>query len=405
MTLTKLTKKNRRIGLIAFFILISLIFLQRANLNYSKVFQDKTKIITESSENVVKICTDKRDWIKCYGEQMAVFNKSHKFTQTLALLKTLQDQDKKTSDCHLIAHYIASSEVEKNPNKWLDLFDYVDQNICINGFIHGALEGRSRFDREFVLTPSDVTKTCTLIEEKAAKRTGIKGDSLADDTCAHAFGHILFTEADEDVKKAVSECFKVDSEYQKHCFTGVFMEHITLENTANHKAVKPMRMNQETIQVLNDLCKKQVGGDAQSACYREIAHVYIFTGKKDPLQVFKLCKLALNAPQQKECYLHSAEMLVIDPVFDENRLKNICIFYKNYPGIYRGCMRRQVSSMLKSSTMFTQRAIKFCETFANEHKNLCYTTINKGITKLSIEERKGLCSTAPKQYLDICIGK
>ena len=404
MTLTKLTKKNRRIGLIAFFILISLIFLQRANLNYSKVFQDKTKIITESSENVVKICTDKRDWIKCYGEQMAVFNKSHKFTQTLALLKTLQDQDKKTTDCHLIAHYLASSEVEKNPNKWLDIFDSVDQNTCINGFIHGALEGKSRFDKEFTLTPSVVTKTCTLIEEKTAKRTDITGDSLADDTCAHAFGHILFTEADEDVNEAVAECSKVDSEYQTSCFTGVFMEHITLENTANHKAVKPMRMNQEAVQVLNDLCKKQIG-DAQSACYREIAHVYIFIGKKDPLLVFKLCKLALNAPQQKECYLHSAEMLVIDPVFDENRLKNICIFYKNYPGIYRGCMRWQVSSMLKSSTRFTPRAIKFCATFANEHKNLCYTTINKGITKLSIEERKSLCSTAPEQYLDTCIGK
>src|SRR3989344_3246278 len=101
--------------------------------------------VLESAQNVVSICKDKLNWRDCYGKQLALINYRLKFPLTLKILDQIKQLDGKTRDCHLIAHRIATSEVDKSPKDWIKIFDYVDQTTCTNRYVHGVLEGRGKY--------------------------------------------------------------------------------------------------------------------------------------------------------------------------------------------------------------------------------------------------------------------
>lgn len=362
---------------------------------------NQVKNIASDANALVDECEKQSNWQRCYANRIGEYNKIHNLDITLKVLDKVENLDVKTRGCHLLAHKIATSEVEKDPSKWLEIFNFVDQTSCTNGFIHGVLEGRSRFDSNFKIDENVIPQICQQIEEKTSKRTKL----AIDDACAHVLGHILLAEQDGDIEKSVQVCEKVDKEsYRSHCFNGIFMENITRDNLLIHSEALPMPMNRSSANDLEILCEK-FQGIARIACFREIAHLYTLIDKNEPLAVFKDCMRGKNKEEGKACYFHALNLFIADQKFTSQELANLCINFVSEDDL-KNCISFYLGPLLFSSTKFIDRATDFCLNVNEDMRGFCFRAIGDKLEKLGIDDnqRLNLCSVAPEEYVNLCAG-
>lgn len=386
-------------------IIISLILFwprgSKTNLEGQKSHLDTEKT-RQLASKIIARCQARPDWRGCFGNELANYNDQSSFPETLKVLSSIQDQEPKTRDCHLIAHKLSASEVAKNPSRWVDIFNLVDQTTCTNGFVHGALEGRSRFDSTFELSAQIIPQICTEIEAKTSQRTGTK--SSLDDACAHILGHILLAQVNADIDTATAVCNQLENEYKNPCLQGIFMENILRENLVVHEVAKPLPKTRQTADTINLLCINQQN-EAQAACFRELSHLYTIITKNDPQEVFAMCHQAQTEAQGKECYFHAINLMIANDGFDRKNTKLLCLNYFNKPEILKECILRSVSPLLLSSVKFTPEAINFCLTLPNDSQEFCYARIGDRLKSLaSLPQRTKLCAQAPAKYQKFCQG-
>ena len=61
---------------------------------------------------------------------------------------------------------------------------------------------------------------------------------------------------------------------------------------------------------------------------------------------------------------------------------------------------------MASSIHFTDRAIAFCQTILDGEKEECFNFLGERLVRLTdINERKILCSGAPSEYKNMCLGR
>ena len=380
-------------GVIIILVVIILIKPQVKDNQVNNILSDANILVNE--------CEKQRNWQLCYADKFGDYNKIHTLDITLKVLDKVENLDSKTRGCHLLAHKIATSEVEKDPSKWLEIFNFVDQTSCTNGFVHGVLEGRSRFEGGFKINAEIIPQICQQIEEKTSKRTTLSPD----DACAHVLGHILLAEQDGDIEQSVKECEKVDKgSYQVACFNGIFMENITRDNLLIHSDTSPMPINRSSSDEVEVLCQK-FSGLARAACFREIAHLYTSISKNDPLKVFEDCFKGKTEEEGKECYFHALNLMIAGPKFSNQALTNLCIKFSSEDDL-KNCISRYLGPLLFSSTKFSDRAIDFCLNTNENMRGFCFRAIGDRLKKLETdsEQRLNLCSLAPEEYVNLCAG-
>lgn len=400
-----LTSKNKRkiILVVGILILILLSTLPLKIPDFLRSSYNET-LFKSKAERFASLCQGKKDWRTCYGGHLAALNKSQNFEKTLTVLWTLQDLDSKTRDCHFIAHRLTASEVEKDVNQWLDIFKYVDNTVCANGFIHGAIEGKVKFDPSFKLNAQTISDVCNQIEERLMNKKDGKSDQV-DDACAHGIGHILLVETEGNIAKATAICEQIpDIDLQYTCYHGVFMENIIRDNLENHGISKKFRLTLAAANGLEKVCLKY-SGSAKKGCWREMAHIYTTLSEHNPTKNYDFCTHATAQTDIDECYFHSINLMILSDKLDTRRLGDICIHYLNNKAKLPLCINRTLTPLLVSSTKFTDRAISFCISLPEDPQKSCFTEIGDTLKKLtSIEERRSLCSSAPIQFKDLCIG-
>lgn len=364
---------------------------------------------TASSQNkriseIVQKCQDTMDWRSCYGKELSNLNKIQSFEKSLTSLSAIQDIDEKTRDCHFIAHLLAASEVEKNPKNWLSIFDYVDQNFCVNGFIHGALEGRARFDHGFELNTKTIPQTCETIEKRVIqknKKASIKGKSNSEGGCSHILGHILLANQGGNILEAVKSCDPLSEQLRFNCLNGVFMENITRDNLFEHQLAERIQINDKTATEFEQLCLNQKESVAKS-CWREIAHLYTSLVSDVPLEVFEKCQSASIKANANECYFHGINLMVLGRDVPDEHLTHICQPFWNSKELPE-CINRTIGPLVQSSTKFLDRAITFCKNLPLDSQGICFTQIGSRLKSLSDpEERKNLCQMIPLNYRGQC---
>lgn len=369
------------------------------------LFNSQGKLSSEQIKSYVtrinSICENRVDWRYCYGDELGKINKEIPFPQTIRILRALEQVDKKTSDCHLIAHKISASEVEKDPENWISIFDYVDQTTCTNAFVHGVIEGRSRFDSTLVLDENTIPQICEQIQQKTSKRVG-KARESADDACAHIMGHIVLADQDAIVEKAVQVCAKVPQNIRRSCYDGVFMENITRDNLEIHEVAKKFVLSRSAALGLENLCNQYKGEEGLS-CWRELAHIYTVITKNKPLPTYDLCYQTTNEEYAKECYMHSINLMVLSEGYTVKDLQDTCTPYHHLEKTTEYCLSRTITPLLGSSFEFINRAVSLCETQPSKYRQFCYSNIGDMLKqKASLEKRKELCKKVPDQYLNYC---
>jgi len=382
--------------------LLSLVFFGLGfRLGILQDFNLQKKPLSGSVDSVVEICRDNLGWRDCYGRQIARLNYQMDFKDTLEILKGIAEVDAKTRDCHLISHKIAASEVDKAPEDWIKIFDYVDQTTCNNGFVHGVLEGRSKYDSSLVLDEKTIPSICKQIEDRTSARVG-KTREGADDACAHIIGHILLAQEDAMTKNAVEICSKIPHDIRTGCFDGVFMENITRENLEAHEVAQKLELTKEESLGLEDNCRSFEGAAGRS-CWRELAHIYTVIGHNDPNEVYPLCYQTPIQAYANECYMHSINLMILSDNYSDQNLTDTCKHYWNSEDRSKSCISRSLVPLLGSSVDFIDRAAVFCDSAPLEYKQFCYTKIGQEIKpRTSPERRVELCGRVPQEFFKYC---
>jgi|SRR3989344_2667370 len=393
------------IGIISCFFLISGFISRFVNNNLISKFISKNlsdEVIVEYGQNIVGYCKNDLQWRDCYSKKIAELNHQIIFRDTVKVLEKVKQSDKKTLDCHLIAHRIATSEVEKSPKDWIKIFDYVDQSTCINGFIHGVLEGRSRYETGFLLDENSIPSICGQIEKKTSLRINNVREQ-ADEACSHAMGHILLVQENGNIDSAIKICSKVPNDIRRDCHNGLFMENITKENLVAHGIAKKTPYTKSLMLEIEKKCQ-QYKGDAGRSCWREMAHLYTAYTNNSPQQVHQLCYQMENKDYARECYLLAVNIMTLSQEYSDQQLADTCKdYWKNETKDAEACTRRAIRSLLGSSINFIDRAITFCEAHPAELKKYCFVNIGEELSpRTDLDKRDELCQKVSKDFLSLC---
>lgn len=361
-------------------------------------------VISDSAKKIINSCKSGGDWRTCYGQQIGQLNKTIEFPDTLRVIDELKKTDKRTRDCHLIAHWVSLSEIEKAPKKWAEVFNYVDQTTCTNGYVHGVLEGRNRADPNFKINKQVIIDTCERIDEITSKRSGSQ-EGGSDDACGHIMGHMLLAENNGNIPETIKVCGGLDQNLRKSCLQGLFMENVTRENLEVHQVAEKLKFTEDEADNLMKLCKSY-DGEAGESCWRELSHIFTIISGLKPEKSYEYCYSGSDPAFNKECYLHAINLIVLSPRYSIADLENTCKPYLNDSESLKVCISRTISPLIGSSVDFTDRAINFCGFIPLESKGYCYDRIGQYLkSKVNLDKRIELCKRAPAKFFKHCLAQ
>lgn len=341
-----------------------------------------TKII-QITENIASECFKSNSkWRKCSYDQMTEIAKTISFDSSVKIMKALEKIDSRSRDCHLMAHAVATAEMEKDSSSWKQFLTKIDPNYCSGGFIHGMVEGLNRYDKSFKLDENTLPQICDIVKKS------VKGGG-GDQYCAHISGHILLTEQAGLIPESVNVCSKVPKKLQYQCNGGVFMENITRDNLVLHGLGKHIPTNQQTTDAQEALCR-QYTAVAAMGCWREISHMFVVLAENDPQKTYNLCRRAPNEMDSDECYLHATGLLVRESSNITQQTRNsVCnpVIADNF--LFRRCISGVINTLLSASKSYEKEARGICEALNDdEEKMYCTSVLERriGTTTTQIED-------------------
>ncbi len=210
----------------------------------------------------------------CYKPffQSVVFTNSGSYA--LSLSKELE-LDGVIKDCHLFAHHIGASLLEKHNFDVKKAFNSCSKE-CIQGCYHGVLE--------------DYISTSNWNPEEVSTRglelcKSITDDKLLLRQCVHGLGHGLIARKFTALINAVDICKNIESPNHQHaCLGGVYMEYMDV--------FLPLSEN-ELIQLVPKVCDETDSlnnFELSSKCYHAVGQGFMFYSGNDVKKSRELCK-------------------------------------------------------------------------------------------------------------------
>lgn len=354
-------------------------------------------LVKGQAARLFQLCANRIDHEECYSKQFSQLATNYDLDTVTKTLFTTQDLDPNARACHLIGHYIMLSEVGKDPEKWKETLKKIDSNWCTGGFVHGVLEAHSRYDPSFEINAQTVQDVCTYVAE-VDKHPG------GDFNCAHIMGHILLATQKGSIPRSVPICAAVGSKLEYECQSGVFMENETLDNLIAHGVAKEhIPWNAQTTAAQEKICGEYTGVP-QTACWREIVHMYAYTAQDDPQKVYKMCQKAANQESWDQCYFHGTGIMAVSSNFDyETNAQYLCQPYEDNPEKMQFCLGNAIGSLIASSTKFADQAILLCKKLPENFQGPCYGQLGNSLVGVTTQdERVGLCADVPMPYQPLC---
>jgi len=343
---------------------------------------------------MVESCAKQNKWRNCYGDQLSNYTKLNKLTEVLKILSQIQEVDSRAKDCHFIAHKISSEEIAKDPGNWLKIFQVVDQDSCLGGFIHGSIEGFRRANSGFQIDEKGIVEICEQINIAAGNKNP--------DPCIHEIGHLLLVEFYGEIKPATEICNKLSEQNQVYCNDGIFMENITRDSLVEHGIKDHIVFDMQSAQEIEKTCSNFTGV-SETACWSQLAHIYAPVSNYAPPATYKLCARASSEYNQEQCYLHSFIFLLTYPKLNNNELRTICDPFLKKENLGK-CLYWAVHAMLFNSSKLETRAISFCKNIDKSLSTNCYETLGRQLSNFfTTEEQEILCSSVPSDNKDRCV--
>lgn len=392
-------KSNKKNNFILFFnlILIANILLLITNfLLFSRSFSSTLKIDPLAVTKIVNTCKEDVNWRRCYGKEIASYTAKRPITYGIEVMHQVQKIDKKTLDCHLIAHGISNNQVQQNPAKWQELLGQVTAYECIGGFIHGILETHAGLDPNFEINEKTIPEICEITKDKGKPY------------CSHIFGHLLAVETNGNIIEASNICQKLSDEFELEfsCHTGAFMENITRDNLVAHQLATHRPYEWKSALDQEVICKLASERAAEKACWQEITHYYHILSGKNPTNLWELCGRAPADDDRDACFIHGVTFIAGDETLKEKQtMESLCNpFSLKQKARHNRCITTIIKVLIDSSSGFSDKIINLC-TNSNtiELKEKCFYELGKQLPNLIGQEKtNNVCQNAPKNYQALC---
>ena len=218
------------------------------------------------------------------------FNKSAKYALNLA--HDLQ-QEGTIPDCHLVAHFIGRSELEKQNYNVEKAFSACAP-VCMQGCYHGVLETYINYAK---WKPEDVPLKASELCERIGKSPILKRQ------CIHGVGHGLIANNYLPLKEAIGVCRRFSDDTKINaCLGGVFMEH--MNGLLFHS-------EDELAQIVPNLCgdiDKMNDEGLSMKCAHAIGEGLMFYTGQNLKKSSEMCKM-LGPKNQKSCVVAARDML------------------------------------------------------------------------------------------------
>lgn len=306
----------------------------------------------------------------CYQEEFAQLTKIHDIKFSKKVLEATQKLDPTTRNCHTIAHAIAKSSVEKNPENWQKLLSNEDPNFCSGGFFHGIIERHSGLDPNFSIESSEIQNLCLT-----------NNNNFTEGSCLHALGHIVLIEKNGKIEESTKVCAQINSSSIDECYSGIFMENMVRRNLQEHSIAKMRDWNLGFANELENLCLKQNSKSAKG-CWGEMGFIYAKLSGDDPYETFKLCSKTPYATYQENCYKHAAFKIPLT-ANTQSKVNEICKVYSKEENIEK-CVKYVLYTLINNSPSFNQRANDFCiSQIDNNQKEKCFRTLGSILNRRS----------------------
>lgn len=355
------------------------------------VFQPVKRSPQKDANSIFNACSNLLFREQCYADDFYNLTKKTDLEYAVSVLDSLQEIDPKNAiGCHFIAHRISVAEVEKNPDKWQDVFKRIKVASCTGGFVHGVIEGHYEKDPNFPVNSKTVDLICNKI---------LNDKSFGVTSCDHIMGHILMIENAGLVDRSVNECNKLGSDIAYQCLSGVFMEEIIREGLVSHGLAEPLAWTPENTLKIEDLCNQQTGL-AQKACWQEISYMYAAIDSYVPKDMFNSCNRAPTEEASTACYIYGIGNAINFTGFEDKNLTSACSVYSPTDGRYILCTFQIMGSLIASSERNIGKMINMCQSIGDEFKPSCYTFLLDVLKKDKVSNATltKACSTTPLIY-------
>lgn len=303
---------------------------------------------------------------RCFSNFFASFAKGHHLDESMSLLQELQKINLHTAYCHSIAHAISISEVEKDPQKWLEVFERVPDAECSYGYFHGIIEGKYRFSPDFKVDSKLVERVCLEMGSQGSRRS-----------CAHAFGHVLLVQENADSEKALSVCEKLASVIKSSCFQGVFMENVQRDNLSLHAIAQRESWDKNYLNKEGSICNR-FSVDKRAECWRSLGPAVLTALDRDLDRAVLFCQNAPDYPSRRSC---SREVLGQDTINqlalgeNWNLTADKCSFLEDNSKEYKECIKDLVGYVLLTSKSYKNQMTLLCQNVKPEIRQECMEVV------------------------------
>lgn len=359
-----------------FGVIITAVFLIGANNVFSQI---KTQTIKQYANKLVEKCKANPNWKVCYSRELEVINKKITFKDTLDVMDQIKTQDGKAKFCHILAHNVVASEVQKDPQNWAQLLKFLkDPYSCSTGFIHGLVEAENKYNPQVKFDEKGIELLCQKIFE--ATNTGYYYP------CAHAAGHVLLVETGAKIDPAAEICNKLPRHMQDPCLEGIFMEYINRPNLTFHGLKNgPLKKDEFTEKGMINLCNSYKGKTAVG-CWKALALVLNETKKHDIFKIKETCKLSNSDDASRECYFRSFDYALNEDDFDTRQIPGLCNEYENTSQEFK-CYENAIISLLYKKDRNIKLVKMICETAPLAFQKQCNSIEEKYFGKINDEKK------------------
>lgn len=285
---------------------------------------------------------------RCVRSVFAAFAKGHEFELSKKLLGEVKRLNPKFEYCHALAHSISIAEVEKNPQNWTGVFKYVPSDECSYGYYHGVIEGKYRYDPEFLITSSLIEEVCLQKQTDKAGR------------CVHAFGHVILVQNQGDLTKTLDECEQLDSKVVDNCYQGVFMEDVQRENLSDHGITFREEWNKEYLNRKKDYCNS-FKGDEEIECWRSLGPVINSIYENKINQGILICEEVSMLGARAACVREVVGFDFIKRLAKGENSGNSCKILQDNFEDYRNCVVGLVQYVLLTSVDYKRELSDYCD--------------------------------------------
>lgn len=350
------------------------------------------QFFSATGTHLYKICLKN---ILCYKENLSEIVEEQGTERALRVIEQIVEKDRVAlREAHNLTHHVGRIAYRhlKNVTTVMSQCTAAHQSGCY----HGALE--AYFSSEPHVKPDDVVAICS---PKLEKEKG----QFAYFNCFHGLGHGLTMYVNHDMKKALSLCDTLNTQWDREsCYGGVFMETVVTgtRDSHHHHREKQDHHQAKLIDPENPLYPcSAIEKKYWRECYMMQTGIILHLTHDDFAKAFRICDGAPHS-MRPICYQSMGRDISGHTLRDIKKSISLCGLGTD---TYQGrCFVGVVKNFINVKGRASDDAFEFCRQTPTRHKKECHFAIGEELVVLhpQSQQRTHACARSEATYIQNC---